>query len=745
MPPSSSSTAEGQPAFDFTAWVFSALRYVTHLRLMMVCFALGILAGIVYYICGQPIYYSRALIRVTVLALPLSSESGKADATNPAGLQSTAFAVRAFQHQLTSDLIQKRVAVRLGVASQGDSPESIRQFSFQKVEISFVDADNMEVAIYSPYPHVVREYAATLIDEYEKAQKEVRDEFRKTAIDSYLAEMDEYHAKIDEHLKRRQEFEDSKNLAQTYVQFNNLVQVPKDIEVSKERLRRMNEALDFLDSHKDMETVDKLSMLNLVRSEKPVEVGSVFREGQTGTIQNAPPRPAQQPEIVVTPGMVDSLEPWRELEKQQRQLQEEIRRKADTYQPGHVVMRNLNAELTAVQDKLKAELTVATQRFQVERAGVSEKLKSLEAKLPEYKEITARYDKEQQDYSLLEQGQLNWKKAHTDLAMTVAKLEFGADRDRIHLDFASMVSLRDANPVSPNKSKLVMIALGLGLALSMGAPTLLLFTDSSVNRLEQLESHTGLKGLGVVPLSEATVLEDIFRTPVLDSTVPSFLLENFRIIRNNLNLSASTPRGTQVIMVTSARPGEGKTSLAANLAWSFHTMGEKTLLVDCDLRRGRVAQVTHTTNVPGLSSLLTDRASASEVILETDCPGLDVIPRGPIVSGATELLCQHKFEDLVTQWRARYDRVILDTPPVLGLGETSGLQRVTDGVILVVRAHKTRTKDVSDAADMLHRAGASIFGLVLNAVDLSKMANHYNYYYYSPQYYQAMETPAVSA
>ncbi len=703
---------------------------------MLVCFAIGILAGLAYFACGQPMYYSRALIRLTVLQIPVNSDSGISDSA----AASSMFAARAFQRQLLSDLIQKQVAIKLGVATARDSPEGIRSSAFQRVDITFVDAGHMEVAIFSPYPLVVREYARTLIEVYEETVKAQRDEFRKKALDSYLAEMDDYAKKLDQHLQQRQKFEQSSSLAQIFIQNNSLSQVPKDIVMTKDRLRRMTEMQDYIRNRaSETDTVAQLSLLNAVRSEKPVDVGTVFREGVGGTIQNMQPRAPQNPvDIVVAPSMVQSLEPWQLLEKEQHEILEEIRRKSELYQPGHAVMRQLETRLDTVKDKLKAELQVATQRFNLELASVTEKLKSLEGKLPEYNEITAKYEKFQQDYGLMERGQLNWAKAHTDMAMNVAKLEFGADRDRIFVEYESMVALRDTNPVSPNKSKLVLMAFGFGLALSMGVPTLLMFADSTVNRLEQLETHTGLKGLGVIPLTDSATLEDIFRSPVLESHVPSFLLENFRIVRNNLSPSGKAD-GSQVLMITSARPGEGKTSLAANLAWSFHTMGEKTLLVDCDLRRGRVAVVTRSSNLVGMSKLLTGEASSKDAILATERAGLDVIPRGPIISGATELLCQHQFEDLINQWRGQYDRIILDTPPVLGLGETSGIQRVADGVILVVRAHKTRTKDVSDAVEMLHRAGANLFGFVLNAVDLSKMANHYNYYYYSPQYYQALE------
>ena len=742
MTPDPSLDSEGSTGFDLTAQLAVVLRYLSHFRLMLICFAIGILAGVVYYVCGLPMYYSRAMVRITVLALPLNSDSGKVDGSAPSPLSGMGyFGLRAFQRALTSDLMQKRVAIRLGVATASESPEGIRGFAIPRVDIGFMDADHMEIGVTSPYPHVVREYASVLIDEYEKSEKENRDTFRKAALASYISEMDDYQAKLDEHLKQRGHFEESKSLAELIIKNNSLTQVPKEIVLTKYRIRRMEETRDYVSAHdKEMDTVAKLAMLNTVRNEKPVEVGSVVREGVTGTIQNSPPRSSQHSvDVVVEPSMVEALEPWQELEKQQRQLQEELRRKGLVFQPGHAVMRKLEADLAVVMDKLGAELDVAVQRFDVELASARERLKSLEAKLPEYHEVTAQYEKELQDYGLMEQGQLDWKRAHADMALNIAKLEFGADRDRVHMDFESMVNLRDVNPISPNKSKLVMIAFGLSLALAMGIPTLLIFTDTSVSHLQQLENKTGLRGIGVVPLTKPEVLEDIFRAPSLDGKVPSFVLETYRIIRNHICVHPGRNGRSQVVMITSARPSEGKTLLACNLAWAFHTMGEKTLLVDCDMRRGRVADITQAPNAPGISGLLTGSASEKEAILASGFAGLDVIPRGPVVAGATELLCQKKFEDLVAGWRLRYDRIVLDTPPVLGLGETSTIQRVTDGVVVVVRAHKTPAKDVGEATELLRKSGAHLFGLVLNAVDMSKMANYYNYYYYSAEYYEAME------
>jgi capsular exopolysaccharide synthesis family protein len=725
---------------DASAWFSNALKYLSHGRLMLICMALGLTAGLAYYVFGRPVYYSRSLLRVSVLALPVNNDSGRTEGSVAGG--NRALALRIFQQQLLSDHIQARVAQKLGVAKPGDSPEGVRESAISKVEISFLDTDYLEVGVYSFFPHVVRDYAQVLIAEHAALEKEVSDSFRTRALGAYIKELDQYKTKLDDHLKERMAFEEETSLAQVFIQQNSLTQVPKDIVLTKERLRRMETIKTRLAAEgAAMDVVTKLSLLTAARSESPVEIGSVVRNPGSGTIQTVQPQAKSSSDVIVSPQMVDSVEPWRDLEKRQRELQEELRRAAVIYQPGHEAMRKITSEIANVADSLKAELGVATQRFDLELAQLTEKLRSLEGKLPEYNDVTAKYEKFRQDYQLLEKGQLDWDKAHSELAMNVAKLQFGADKERIHMDFGGTVALRDTDPVSPNKMKLIMIGLGLGLLLALGVPTLLIFWDTSVDRIADIEARTGVRGIGLIPLASQAFLEDIFRSPTLDAKVPNFLLEAHRIIRSNITLHPGRKDKSQVILITSARPNEGKTTLAANLAWAFHSMGEKVLLIDGDLRRGRIARLTQLSNEVGLANLLGDDSMGDEdVILHTREGMLDVIPRGPIITGATEFLCSERFEKLMEGWRKSYDRIILDSPPVLGLSETASLQRVVDGVVVVVRAHRTLSRDVVDAVDTLRRAGAHMYGLVLNAVDLSKLANHYTYYYYSPLYYAEMET-----
>ncbi len=130
-----------------------------------------------------------------------------------------------------------------------------------------------------------------------------------------------------------------------------------------------------------------------------------------------------------------------------------------------------------------------------------------------------------------------------------------------------------------------------------------------------------------------------------------------------------------------------------------------------------------------------------ECIQKAPSPLLDVIPRGPITIGTTDLLVQPVFAKLMEELRGKYDQVIVDTPPVLGLSETSSLQNMVDGVVFVVRAEVTSRKDVVDAVTILRKAGAHMFGIVLNDLDLDKVSNYYNYYYYSASYYEDFEVP----
>jgi capsular exopolysaccharide synthesis family protein len=194
-------------------------------------------------------------------------------------------------------------------------------------------------------------------------------------------------------------------------------------------------------------------------------------------------------------------------------------------------------------------------------------------------------------------------------------------------------------------------------------------------------------------------------------------------------------------------PQEGKTVVAANLAMSFATKGEKTLLVDGDLRRGRLHRLFGCQNKPGLSDVLSKYNSLADACRPSGNENLTIMTCGKHLNWASELLDTPSFINLMQDLRSQYQRIIIDTPPVLGLSETSIMQRMADSVLLVIWSSHTQMPNIKDAIVALQTNGAKFAGFVLNRLDFSAFANRYKYFYYSPRYYtnyKAIEAPATA-
>jgi len=170
--------------------------------------------------------------------------------------------------------------------------------------------------------------------------------------------------------------------------------------------------------------------------------------------------------------------------------------------------------------------------------------------------------------------------------------------------------------------------------------------------------------------------------------------------------------------------------------------GQKVALIDCDLRRPRVHRVFRKTSEVGVTTAMLDE-SIDEAVLETEVPNLSVIPAGPIPPNPAELLHSEKFKAFLESVKSRFDRVIIDSPPIVPVTDAAILSTLVDGTVLVVRAFKT-TKDLArHAVRALHDLGVTKAGAVLNAVNFSRHEYKYRYYYYRRDGYYADEPPTA--
>ena len=227
---------------------------------------------------------------------------------------------------------------------------------------------------------------------------------------------------------------------------------------------------------------------------------------------------------------------------------------------------------------------------------------------------------------------------------------------------------------------------------------------------------------------------------LLNEDTPFDVTEAFRNLKAALSVSVPKKEGGVAIMTTSAYPEDGKTTVTANLALMFAQSDAKVVLVDADIRKGRIAKYFKQKSVPGLSDCLSGQNSLDEVIHHSHVnENLSYITCGTHSPKPYELLESEEMKNLIAELRTRYDYVIIDTPPVLLLSDALALVPVTDGTVLVVRHQVSFVSDIERALNSLTFAKANVLGVVVNDFKAPKTNSYYGgykkYYYYNSYAY----------
>jgi len=228
-------------------------------------------------------------------------------------------------------------------------------------------------------------------------------------------------------------------------------------------------------------------------------------------------------------------------------------------------------------------------------------------------------------------------------------------------------------------------------------------------------------------MAKKKVLQQVARKIIADSNPTSFVSEQYRTLRTNINFSM--PKGEmQTVLITSASPGEGKSTTASNLAVVFAQENKRVLLVDADMRKPTAQYTFHVTNTLGLSNLLTRQSSIDETVKETGIKGLHIITSGPIPPNPSELLTSTTMDTLIIELKKLYDIIVFDAPPTLSVTDAQILSNKCEGTIFVVNSKETTKDHAKKAKELLVSARAHILGVVVNNYELSKDQNYYQYY-----------------
>ncbi len=201
--------------------------------------------------------------------------------------------------------------------------------------------------------------------------------------------------------------------------------------------------------------------------------------------------------------------------------------------------------------------------------------------------------------------------------------------------------------------------------------------------------------------------------------------EAYRSLRTSIQF-LSLDRIVQTILVTSAGPGEGKSTTLANLAVTFAEAGREVIVVDCDLRRPSLHQVFGRPNEHGLTAAMRDEQPLASLLTQTDVPHLRLLPSGPLPPNPSELLGSQRMDRIIESLRSAADVVLFDSPPTIAVTDASVLGAKVDGVLLVVSAGKTKRDHALRAKTMLQKGNAKVLGVVLNNVKFD--GSLYQYY-----------------
>jgi len=283
-------------------------------------------------------------------------------------------------------------------------------------------------------------------------------------------------------------------------------------------------------------------------------------------------------------------------------------------------------------------------------------------------------------------------------------------------------------PTSPNLGSALGVALVLGLVFGFGAALLHDRVDQSIRSLDEIPALSGSRVLGVVPSAPGSPMPELLGQQI-HIEPRSSAAEAYRAIRTAVFFGVRDGRG-KILVVTSAVPGEGKSTLASNLAIAMAQSGQRTLVVDADFRKPTQHRIFQTHNESGLADVLQGTLQVDDAVQHTTLGNLDVLPCGPVPSNPSELFHSTAFGDILLHLGKSYDRILIDSQAVVPVADARVLAAMCDATILVLRAGKCTRTQVKQACGYLHAVGARLLGVVINADPRYKeqFARYYGYY-----------------
>jgi polysaccharide biosynthesis transport protein len=457
-------------------------------------------------------------------------------------------------------------------------------------------------------------------------------------------------------------------------------------------------------------------------------------------------------------GNVDSLPAARDnpviqdLIKRKSQLDEDYAEAVNQYGPNFPKVQRLAAQQKEMDEDLTKQRNLMVETIKTEYDTARSHVAILQEALDRQKADANDLAEKLVNYHILQHDADSNKQLYDGLLQKLKEAGISAGLRSSNIRVVDP-ALAPTSPSRPQKARNISLAFLVGLVGGVGLAIFREYLDNTVKSPDDIESLTGLPSLAVVPslpglnghhgklsrlAREAAPTAALGpRVELLSYVQPkSQISEAFRALRTSLLLSQAD-HPPQVILVTSALPREGKTTAAVNLAVTLAQLGDRTLLMDSDLRKPGIRRALNLTigKEAGLSSYLAGVSTLDEVLIpHPTISNLTALTTGPVPPSPADLLSSHKMREAITELRRRFKFLVIDSPPVMAATDAVILSALTDGVLLVVRSGETPKEAFMRTRDLLAAVKCRLLGVVLNAVDSSAPDYYYSYRYYPYAY-----------
>jgi len=579
----------------------------------------------------------------------------------------------------------------------------------------------VEIRYTSTNPQLAALIVNTLASTYVEQNFKTKFESTMQASDWLQAQLSELKIKV----------ETSQEKLVDYQKQHEILGTDEKQNIITEKLAELNKELTAAESIR----MEKESLYRLVQSADPETVASTAEALESGGANGSA-------------GLSPLLGALRSKEAD---LKIQIAELSTQFGPSYPKVAQLNGQLKEVDNQIGVELKKIVDRVRGEYLAAKQQEDMLDAEFEKQKQEANKLNLDAIDYSILKREVDVNRQLYEGLLekLKEAGVTAGLKSNNVRLvDIARPPTA----PTEPNIPRNLAFGFVLGLTSGIGLAFLLENIDNTVRTTEQAQAISGLPALGMIPLgSKAAAEASATRALGVSSSSreavelvtharpQSQMAESYRALRTSLLLSnLGTP--PKVVMVTSARPQEGKTTTSINTAVVLAQKGVRVLLIDADLRRPSIHKALGLGPRTGLSNVLTGSTALEQAILRSAVlSNLFILPAGTPPPNPAELLASSNMRDLLLDLRDKYDHIVIDTPPTLSVTDAVVLSPRVDAIVLVIRSGQTTKQALRRSRDILMQVNARVTGVLLNAVDLTS-PDYYYYYEYQGKYHDSYYT-----